>query len=89
MLGIDKYDLSEANDCVFCGHRPKVDHYSTSMWYITCSNPKCEKHDPYAYLGSTLKGSIEQWNYVNRNICRISTKKRKKRADSNSQPTDA
>lgn len=89
MSGIIEYDLTEANNCVFCGHRPKAEHYSTSMWYITCSNPNCEKHDPYAYLGSTLKGSIEQWNYVNRAINRTPTKKRKKRADSNSQSTDA
>lgn len=80
---MNDFDLSSAGNCVFCGHRPTVEHYSEKMWYIRCTNPFCEKHDPYAYLGSTLKAAIDQWNYVNRPINRTPTQKRKKNDKNN------
>lgn len=70
-------DIKPVN-CVFCGAEAKVIHFDENMWYVQCSNIACNKHDKYAYLGSFRGAAVEQWNYINRPISRISTKKKKK-----------
>lgn len=67
-----------AEKCVFCKAEPKVIHFDTNMYYVHCSNPECKKHDKYAYLGYTAKSALEQWDFMNRPINRISSKKREK-----------
>jgi hypothetical protein len=69
-------------NCIFCGSEAVIVHFDRNMWYVHCSSPFCKKHDKYAYLGSTKDSSIEQWNYINRNIDRTSTKTRKKKDES-------
>mgnify|MGYP003313492985 CR=1 FL=1 len=64
-------------NCVFCGSKAKIIHFDRSMWYVQCTNPFCRKHDKYAYLGSTKNGAIEQWNFINRELNRNGTKKKK------------
>lgn len=64
-------------NCVFCGSKACVVHFDRNMYYTSCSNPECKKHDKYAYLGNTENNSVEQWNFINRNLNRTSTKKRK------------
>lgn len=70
-----------AYNCVFCGAEAKTVRFESNMYYTVCSNTECKKHDKYAYLGSTKSFSIEAWNYMNRPINRVSTKKRKKDED--------
>ena len=60
------YDDRGAAPCKFCkkgGHLvyPKVVEIE-DLYYAQCSNPKCHHSDPYDYLGSTVKRTIENWN---------------------------
>ena len=70
-------------NCVFCGSKAHIIHFDRNMWYVVCTNPSCNKHDKYAYLGLTKNTAIEQWNFINRPMNRTSTKKRKKDEDDN------
>ena len=64
--------------CVFCGAEPVIHHYGKDMYYVYCSNPNCKKHEKYAYLGRTPKAAIDQWCFMNREMDRTPTQKRKK-----------
>lgn len=60
------YDERGAAPCKFCkrkGHivYPKIVEIE-DLYYAQCSNPKCHRSDPYDYLGSTVKRTIENWN---------------------------
>lgn len=60
------YDERGAAPCKFCkrgGHLvyPKIVEIE-DLYYAQCSNPKCHRSDPYDYLGSTVKRTIENWN---------------------------
>ena len=70
-----KKTIEYAADCIFCGSRPKYLHYDDNMYYVYCPNKNCNKHDKYAYLGYNLDSSIEQWNYMNR---QLTTRRRNK-----------
>lgn len=62
-------------NCVFCGSEARVVHFDRNMYYTSCSNPNCKKHDKYAFLGNTENNSVEQWNFTNRkNIIRTNDK---------------
>ena len=71
-------DEKIANKCVFCGSDATIIHFDRNMWYVQCSNSGCKKHDKYAYLGSTKNLAIDAWNFINRQLNRTSTKKKKK-----------
>lgn len=32
------------------------------LYYAKCSNCECDKYDPYEFIGTTEKSSIENWN---------------------------
>ena len=32
------------------------------LYYAKCSNPECDKYDPYEFIGTTEKNAIENWN---------------------------
>ncbi len=34
----------------------------TGLPYAQCSNPECDRFDPYEFIGSTKKGAILNWN---------------------------
>lgn len=61
---IERKEMERVNNCVFCKSKPVVIHYSYNMWYVQCKG--CDKHDLYAYLGSSEAAAIEQWNFMNR-----------------------
>jgi len=47
------------------------------LYYAKCSNPECDKYDPYEFIGTTAKGAIENWNetmcHSTENICKEKT----------------
>lgn len=60
------YDDRGAAPCKFCKKNgnlvyPKIVEIE-DLYYAQCSNPKCHRSDPYDYLGSTVKRTIENWN---------------------------
>lgn len=34
----------------------------TGLYYAKCSNPECDKYDPYEFIGTTQKNAIANWN---------------------------
>lgn len=34
----------------------------TGLYYAKCSNPECDKYDPYWFMGTTKKNAIANWN---------------------------
>jgi len=34
------------------------------LYYAKCSNPECDKYDPYEFIGTTTKNAIENWNEI-------------------------
>lgn len=67
-----------AEKCVFCGNFPNAIHYEADLWYYECSCRTCEKHPRYAYMGFRQGAAKEQWDWANRHINRVSTKKKGK-----------
>lgn len=65
-----------ADNCVFCGSKPLVVHYEADLWYYECGNKHCDKHPRYQYMGFRQSSAKEQWNFANRPINRISSKKK-------------
>ena len=45
-----------------CQHKPRLIKVS-DLYYVQCSH--CNRWDPYAFLGTTAKRAIDQWNLYN------------------------
>lgn len=51
-----------AKKSVRCNCKPKIVSFS-GLFYAQCT--RCNKWDPYQFLGSTPRVAIEQWNLYN------------------------
>ena len=62
------YNEDGALPCKSCKRKGKivypriVEISGEDLYYAQCPNPKCHHSDPYDYLGSTVKRTIENWN---------------------------
>lgn len=60
------YDDRGAAPCKFCKKKGEMTYPRIveieDLFYAQCANPKCHRSDPYEYLGSTQKRTIENWN---------------------------
>lgn len=62
----EKSDSVETRLCKYCRKgKPIVYQVPGDLCYAKCSNPECQKWDPYEFCSSSIKKALENWNKGN------------------------
>ena len=54
--------LPDTNLCRYCGKKPRIVTVFGSLYYAQC---KCNKWNPYEFVGTTPVKAINNWNTFN------------------------
>ena len=62
----EKSDFIEPKPCKYCKiGKPIIYEVPGDLCYAKCSNPECQKWDPYEFCASSIKKALLNWNRGN------------------------